>query len=160
MKITDKISVKELYKQYSGDVYRYAYSILKIHDGAQDALQEVFARFMESQNEYKGKCSNKTWLFTITRNYCYDKLKEKNHKNVTLDENLNLFNYPDHDNIISLQDAMKQLTEEQNELIYLRDYEGYSMNEIALLTEQSVDNVKIKLFRAKKKLKELFDEKG
>lgn len=150
------ISPAELYKQYSDDIFRYAFSILRNFEEAKDALQEVFVRYVESKNNYREECNYKTWLFTITRNYSYDKLKQKRKNNIPLEDLPGLsFSNDDLDDLISLREALQQLTEEQNELIYLRDYEGYSYQEIALLTGQSLDNVKIKLFRAKKKLKEL-----
>jgi RNA polymerase sigma-70 factor (ECF subfamily) len=48
-----------------------------------------------------------------------------------------------------------QLNSDENELIYLREYEGYSYKEIAELTEQSLENIKIKIFRVRKKLREI-----
>lgn len=154
------ISAAELYRQYSDDIFRYAFSILRNYEEAKDALQEVFTRYVESEDNFNKDCSHKTWLFTITRNYCYDKKKEKSSANISLDNTLHIIYNSDNDDLISLRDAMNQLSEEHNELIYLRDYEGYSYKEIALLTEQSVENIKIKLFRAKKRLKEILDERG
>ena len=48
---------------------------------------------------------------------------------------------------------MNRLSAEQSELIYLKDYEGYSYKEIAELTGLSFENVKIKLFRARQQLR-------
>ncbi len=48
-----------------------------------------------------------------------------------------------------------QLNSEDNELIYLREYEGYSYKEIAEITEQSLENVKIKIFRTRQKLRKI-----
>ena len=48
-----------------------------------------------------------------------------------------------------------QLSPEDNELIYLREYENYSYKEIAEITEQSLENVKIKIFRARQKLRKI-----
>ena len=56
---------------------------------------------------------------------------------------------------ISLKDALIKLPEEYNELIYLREYEGYSYNEIAGITKLSLENVKIKLFRARQELRKI-----
>lgn len=158
MQNKQNISAAELYKQYSDDIFRYAFSILRNYEAARDALQEVFKRYVESENNYREECNHKTWLFTITRNYSYDKLKEKRNSNIPLEDLSGLsYSHADLDDLISLREALLQLSEEQNELIYLRDYEGYTYQEIAAFTEQSVDNVKIKLFRAKKKLKELLN---
>ena len=61
---------------------------------------------------------------------------------------------------ISLKDALMNLPEEYNELIYLREYEGFSYMEIARITKLSPENVKIKLFRARQELRKILKGKA
>jgi len=152
--LVHELSVAELFNTYSYDVLAYSASLLKNRDDAKDALQEVFIRFMKSRNEFKNNCSVKTWLLIITRNYCYTKLKEKKGAEVTLDESFLLkdsFNIEMH---ISLQEAFSKLTVDEYELIYLKEFAGYSYKEISEILGITIPNAKVKLFRIRKQLKE------
>jgi len=155
----ENIPIADVFKLHAEDIFRYSYSILRSAYEAQDAVQEVFLKYAESKNIFREECSIKTWLFTITRNYCYDITRKKKHSAEKIQEDI-LFSVdnPDYENLISLKEAMKELTSEQNEIIYLRDYEGYTYKEIAEVTGQSLENVKIKLFRAKQSLRKILLE--
>ncbi len=159
MKNQQHILLKELYEEFSGDIYRYAFSLLRDEEEAKDSVHEVFLRYFKNMDSFRGDCSNKTWLFTITRNYCFDRLKNKNFNHHKIDDpDINDTYQPDFEMKISLNDACKKLNEEENELIFLRDYAGYSYKEIAELTGYSRDNIKIKLFRSKQKLLKFLSE--
>ena len=152
----EKIPLQELYERYSKDIFKYSFSILKNEDKAKDAVQDVFVKYAESESSFKRNCSQKTWLLVLTRNYCYNKIKSKNYNNDRLDNYTDSKFYEnDYDSEITIKDALMQLSIEHNELIYLLEYEGYSYKEIAEITKQSLENVKIKIFRARKKLREI-----
>ena len=150
------ISLPELYERYSKDIFRYSFSILKNEDDAKDAVQEVFVKYAENESSFKRNCSYKTWFLVLTRNYCFNKIKSKGFNNSNLEvQTFNITYETDYDTQITIRDALMQLNSEDNELIYLREYESYTYKEIAELTEQSLENVKIKIFRARKKLREI-----
>lgn len=129
---------------------------MKNEDDSKDAVQEVFVKYAENENSFNRNCSYKTWLLVLTRNYCYNKSKSKGFNNASLEEQTFKKTYEaDYDTQITVRDALKQLNSKDNELIYLREYESYSYKEIAEITEQSLENVKIKIFRARKKLREI-----
>ena len=138
------------------EIFKYSYSILKNREEAEDAVQEVFVKYAANEDSFKGDCSYKTWLLIIARNYCFNRIKNKNFNNAEIDdEEFTETTNPDYDMNISLKDALMKLPEEYNELIYLREYEGYSYNEIAGITKLSLENVKIKLFRARQELRKI-----
>ena len=152
----EKIPLPELYEKYSKDIFKYSFSILNDEDDAKDAVQEVFVKYAENENSFKRNCSYKTWLLVLTRNYCFNKTKSKGFNNASLEEQTFIRNYEaSYDTQITIRDALMQLNSEDNELIYLREYESYSYKEIAEITKQSLENVKIKIFRARKKLREI-----
>ena len=149
----------ELFEQYSNDILRYAFSILRNTEDAKDVLQDVFLKYQRSEENFRGECSYKSWLFTITRNACYDRLKARRNK-VEIEElkyepapEVNL------DNLITLNSALARLSAEENEIIYLKDFERYTCREIAGLLGLSITNTKTKLFRAKMKLRKMVREK-
>ena len=129
---------------------------MKNEDEAKDAVQEVFVKYLEAENKFQRKASYKTWLLVLTRNYCYNRVKSKDFNNYNLEEKVFSKIYEvDYETKITIKEALLQLNSDENELIYLREYEGYSYKEIAELTEQSLENIKIKIFRVRKKLREI-----
>ncbi|MCX6168575.1 MAG: sigma-70 family RNA polymerase sigma factor [Ignavibacteriales bacterium] len=150
-------SVTELFNSYSNDVLNYSMSILKDHDEAKDAVQEVFIRYIKNEENFRGDCSYKTWLLTITRNYCLKKLNGRSSKTETLDDNFIEANESSIETKISLNDALDKLTAEEYELIYLRDYECHTYHEMALILGVTVDNIKVKLFRVRKHLRKYLE---
>lgn len=156
----EELTLPKLYERFSSDIFKYSFSILKHYEEAQDAVQEVFVKFAESEHSFKKECSQKTWLLIIARSYCYNKIKSKSFNCERIEDNTFTPSYTiDYETKMTIRDALLQLSEEHNELIYLKDYSGYSYKEISEITKLSVENVKIKLFRARMQLKKyLTDE--
>jgi len=158
---TKNISLEELYITFFDDLFRYSFSLLRNKEDAEDVVQEIFTKHFENPEHYRGDCSIKTWLFTLTRNCCFDKMKKKKifHSETESDIVDNAYNPVFRiEAKMVLQEALKLLTPEQNELLFLKDYAGYSYLEISELTGLSLENVKIKLFRTRKKLKDIINE--
>jgi len=151
--IAEKNNVKELFEQYANDIFHYSMSLLKDPDDAKDAVQEVFVKFINTQRTFKGKCSYKTWLLIITRNYCFNKLNGKANRPIPIDDNLLETYEPKLDEKITIDDAIKKLNREEYELIYLREYACHSYMEMAEILGITVDNVKVKLFRVREQLR-------
>jgi RNA polymerase sigma-70 factor, ECF subfamily len=156
------IPIEDLYKEYSDDIFRYSFSILKKYEEARDIVQEVFLHHFEKEKSFKGDCSYKTWLFIIARNLCYSRLRRKGFNNDSIENYTIKKNYSDiYDINISIRNALKKISVENSELLYLKEYEGYSYLEISKITNLSVENVAIKLYRTKKLLRKyLKDFKG
>ena len=153
---TEYISFTDLFRKYSQDLYRYSLSILKDEDDAKDAVQEAFIHYIEKEKSFRGECSQKSWLLIIARNYCYSKLKRADQSNEIInDETFNECYELHIEEEITLNEALKSLTPLQNELLFLKEYGGYSYNEIAEITNLTLENVKTILFRARQKLKKI-----
>jgi len=150
-------TVSELFNSYSNDVLNYSMSILKDYDEAKDAVQEVFVRYIKNEETFRGDCSYKTWLLTITRNYCLKRLNGRANHAESIDESYSETDEPGIETRISLNDALAGLSAEQYELIYLRDYECHTYQEMAEILGITVDSVKVKLFRVRKHLKKYLE---
>jgi RNA polymerase sigma-70 factor (ECF subfamily) len=59
-------------EQYGQMVRNYAYYLTKKYDVADDIVQEVFMKVLRNIHSFRGECSAKSWLLTITRNAVYD----------------------------------------------------------------------------------------
>ena len=153
-KDTGRIGLSELYTMYKTDMYRYAMSLLKNKQEAEDAVHEVFAKYSQTETSFKGDCSYKTWLMVLTRNYCYNRLSSMSFTNTDIDIIAPYQSVThDFDTILTMKEALSKISPEYNELIYLKEYDGFSYKEIADLTHLSIENVKIKLFRARQELR-------
>lgn len=146
-------AVAEIFETYSGEIFKYSMSLLKNSQDAQDAVQEVFVKFIQNRHSFRGDCSIKTWLLIITRNYCYQQLGGRDKSNQSIDENLLKVYDSNIDIKISLNDALEKIGKEDFEIIYLRAYAGHSYQEIAEILNISIDNVKVKLFRVREQLR-------
>jgi RNA polymerase sigma factor (sigma-70 family) len=144
---------------HSKDLYRYAYSLLKNKEDAEDVVQDVFINCIKKSDSYRGDCSIKTWLLVLTRNKCYNVIKSRKIRQSDSIEDVKLGSDNNYvEDKLNIEDALKTLTSEENEIIFLREYSGFSYKEIAQILNISIDNVKVRLFRAKQKLrKALYD---
>jgi len=143
---------KELFDSYSDDIFNYALSLLKNYDDAKDAVQDVFVKFMSTQESFRGDCSYKTWLLVLTRNYCYQK-NSRIKQSLRLENNSKINYENDLDARITLNDAIARLNKEESEIIYLREFAGHSYKEMAAILDTSIDNIKVKLFRVRRQLR-------
>lgn len=59
--------VEKLYREYSGDVYRYLLYMCRNPHTAEDLCQSTFLKVISGIQGFRGSCSIKTWIFTIAR---------------------------------------------------------------------------------------------
>ena len=139
---------------YSDNLYRFILKNIKDIHTAQDIVQDTFMKFWEKKDTVNtGK--TKSYLFTTAYRTMIDGIR-KNSRNEVVDEfktSKVVFNhYNDLQEI--LHKAIENLPLIQKSVILLRDYEGYSYEEIAGITELTESQVKGYIFRARKFLKE------
>lgn len=139
----------------SDNLYRFALKSLRDEELAKDIVQESFLRLWENREAVlDGK--EKSYLFTIAYRLIIDQARYK--KRYTGDEPLRI--RPDDKSHTysgiaeTVQRYLDQLPEIQRTLILLRDYEGYSYQEIAEMTSLSIAQVKVYIFRARVTLKQ------
>ena len=71
-----------LYKKYHQDVYQFLIYMVQNRQQAEDLVQEVYIRVLKSYENFEGKSSEKTWIFSIAKNVAIDHFrKQKNWKN-------------------------------------------------------------------------------
>jgi RNA polymerase sigma-70 factor, ECF subfamily len=81
----DKDAVlRDLMDQYGNDVWNFAYFLIRRPGAADDISQEVFLTVFDKMHTFRGECSIKSWLLTITRNKSFKYLKNAFISKVTL----------------------------------------------------------------------------
>lgn len=143
--------------------YFSALGFLGSHDAAMDVSQEAFIRAFHNFNKYDEKRNFFTWYYKILRNLCLNFIRDtKNRKEeFFLDsrkyedsQNNPEQNLEEREELEMLHIAINQLETEDREIIILREFEGYSYEEISEMLNLPAGTVMSRLFYARKKLAE------
>jgi RNA polymerase sigma factor (sigma-70 family) len=141
---------------YSDGVYRFILKNIKDRDTAQDIVQESYVRMWERVKEVAYEKA-RAYLFTTAYHTMIDHIR-KNQRISSLDDNFNETHdespgtYNDLKEVIN--EAVAKLPEIQRSVIMLRDYEGYSYEEIGEILQLNESQVKVYIFRARTFLKQ------
>lgn len=141
--------------QYADNVYRFILKNLRHEEDSRDVVQTAFEKLWRNREEVDGTKS-KSYLFTVAYNGMIDHLRKV--KRVQLKEEFKdetrISNKQMNNARAVLQDALARLSETQRSLVMLKDYEGYSYDEIGKIMNLSESQVKVYLHRARLQLKE------
>ncbi|MCI8877085.1 MAG: RNA polymerase sigma factor [Lachnospiraceae bacterium] len=150
--------VQELIGLYQNNIYAAAFSICKNAQDAEDVVQETFIQYHMSKNQFESQQHIRAWLIRVAIN----KAKNVNHtfwrKNkVPLEEYMETlaFETPKSQNLFEM---VMKLPEKYRTAIHLFYYEDYGVKEIAGILRISESNVKTRLSRGRKLLKESLQE--
>lgn len=149
--MTDK-EYKEQIDLHADDVLRYLAKNIKDGEVAKDILQDTFVSLWENKEKVEPS-KIKNWLFTVAHNnmlklFRYNKIRQ----NSFIEENSSESNL---ENTQLIDQLLKQLPDRMRQCLMLKDWQGFSIKEIAGILDISEENVKVNIFRAKIKLKEL-----
>ena len=139
---------------YADNVYRFILKNLRHEEDARDIVQGAFEKMWVTRHTVdNGKC--KSFLFTVAYNQMIDHIRKN--KRVILQEtftdNTKISNHQQHDSKKVLNEALNRLNETQKSLVMLKDYEGYSYEDIGQITGLSESQVKVYLHRARLQLR-------
>ncbi len=135
-------------------LYRFAWKSTGDSEDAKDTVQQAFTVLWEKREEVPAEKA-KSFLFTITYRKCMDvhRVRGRTTDAERLHENA-LSEQPKNNDLKKiLQQALALLDTRSRNLVLLKDYEGYSYEEIAKVTELNTTQVKVYLHRARKQLK-------
>ncbi len=148
-----------LYRRYDRRIYAYCLTVTKDKILANDAYQHTFASMYENRATFRGG-NFEAWLFTIARNFSVRAVK-KSKRRVSIDERDELVGGVEHnkgpDTLMreALVKAIASLPDNLRQPLELRYYGDCSYDEIARQFGFSLSVAKIRVFRAKKALREL-----
>lgn len=151
--------------QHSRKLYMIAFRFLKRQDEAEDAVQEIFMRLW-NKNEELGRYNSLEALATASvRNYCIDILRRK--KLMIIENNEDHNGVPDSglspeealensETSGILNNIIKKLPDLYREIITMKDINGLSYEEIVEITGQNVNTLRVNLSRARKLIRDEF----
>jgi RNA polymerase sigma factor (sigma-70 family) len=154
------LAYNQLVDTYADNVYRFALKHLKNEMDAKDIVQSTYLK-MWDKHESVELAKGKSYLFTTAYHLILDFLKtgKRFQGEEAIIEVQNEDNPSDFDLSETLNWALDKLPEIQKTVVLLRDYEGYSYDEIAEIAGISESQVKVYIFRARKTLKSILIEK-
>lgn len=157
-----------LVDRYSNYVYTLANRVLDNTADAEEAAQDVFVKAFNSLPTYNRQGKFSTWLYTITRNTCIS--RTRSNRQVTIHkEEQQLVNLAGHNNNTTtklehtarktvIAKALQLLPNDEAEIITLFYIHEQSIEEICAILDITNSNAKVKLYRARKRLKEILDK--
>jgi RNA polymerase sigma factor (sigma-70 family) len=152
-----------LVDRYKNMVYTLALKMVTNREVAEEIAQDTFIKIYNSLSKFKGDSKFSTWIYKITYNTCLDSLKKsKREKTTTYIEDFSEHQTKALENILdsideneknkAIQECLNELLPEDAFLLTLYYFEEQSIDEISKVINLSNDNIKVKLFRIRKKL--------
>ncbi len=139
---------------YSDSIYRFVLKNLRDIEKSKDVVQDSYMKLWDKRNGVDFE-KVKSYLFTTAYHTMIDGIRRDKKQSPITDSDFNDFSqtnsYSDHKAIID--EAVSHLSEIQRSVILLRDYEGYSYEEIGEILSLNESQVKVYIFRARKFLK-------
>lgn len=169
----DQVAFTFLLDFYWNEVYGFMLKRTENEHDAEDIVIETFAKAFDKISSYNSEYGFNTWLIAIAKNVHIDMLrKKKSSLFVDIDEenHEHTFNIADdtptaEDDLITKQNlsqllqCIKQLKPAYQEVIQMRYFQEMSYQEMADANDEPLNNIKIKLLRAKKLLADIISNK-
>ena len=159
-----------LVDRYKDLVFTLALRMLKNREEAEEVSQDTFIKVYKSLNKFKGDSKFSTWVYKVAYNTCLDRLKKnkKHFNDIAIDE-FNEHEIKVIDNALTaleqkeynkaIQDCIALLPSEDGFLLTLYYFEDLSLDEISKTVGLTANNVKVKIFRSRKKLATILKER-
>ncbi len=160
----DNSCLEQLYTATSVQIYSFALSMLKNSHDAEDVMHDVYMSIIASASSYKKQGKPMAWVFTITRNLCLMKLRQRSKNADYCTENWEdtfavATGLSPEDTVI-LKACLSLLPEEELRIVILHAVSGFKHREIAKLLNMPLPTVLSKYNRTIKKLKKLLTDGG
>ncbi len=146
---------------FKDKVFRLAKRLLTSTEEAEDATQELYFKLWKNKSQLKNYRSIEAFAMTMTKNYCFDRLKSKQASNLSLVHS----NYQEkgtplqrqielNDSVSIIEKLIEELPKQQKIIIQMRDIEQYEFEEIAEMLNLNPNTVRVSLSRARKTIRE------
>ena len=149
-----EIEYNQCVRDYADNVFRFILKNLRHEEDARDVVQSAFEKMWVNRNSVD-YAKSRSFLFTVAYNQMIDHIRKV--KRVTLKEEFSettgTIDRQYNNARKVLDEALSRLNETHRSLVLLKDYEGYSYEEIAQITGLNASQVKVYLHRARIQLK-------
>jgi RNA polymerase sigma factor (sigma-70 family) len=165
----DLLSFRLLVDKYKTMAYNVAIQVVRNNEDAEEVTQDAFLKAYQSISSFKGESKFSTWFYRVVFNLAVSKTRKKKIETSNIDDvqiaDKDIYEtYETYSKLEQaernqqLKQAIDELKEEESLIITLFYLNENSIEEISEITNFSVSNVKVKLFRARKKLFTILSE--
>jgi RNA polymerase sigma-70 factor (ECF subfamily) len=172
----DQSAFELLLKKFERKVFGLIYQIVRSPSEVEDIAQEVFTKLYFSLPQFRLEASFEAWLYRITINQCYDFLRKRKRDAQVMESDLSeeeaIFfekfgsitqpHYPDISKRLEVREVAEKLLNElppkDRSLLILKEIEGFSIEELTEILKTSASAIKLRLFRARNRLKLVYDK--
>ncbi|MBU3699634.1 MAG: RNA polymerase sigma factor [Candidatus Kapabacteria bacterium] len=149
----------ELYSRLSPNVFAYCMRVLGSRDAAYDIFQEAFMRLYQTSERMAHLDNVRGYTLAICRNLCLNEKKRAGSQNIEFEDTLynpGISRDAERSEMLQLINmAMELLPHDMREVFVLREYDGLSYNEISAILNIKLDTAKVRVFRARQRIKEI-----
>lgn len=146
-----------LLDRYEGKVFRLVYSILKRPATAEEVTQDVFLKIWQVLQDYDGRASLSTWLYTIARNTSLSALRAESYRTTSPieDHEPSSANWSSGLQRLEVSQLVERLPEAQRQVIILFYLQDRSVETVAQMLDLPEGTVKSHLYRARRALADM-----
>lgn len=173
----DKEAFEELVRRHQHRVFAVASGILRKREDVEDVAQQAFVKAYFSLKKFDQRAAFSTWLYKITVNECWDLLRKKKVRPLVYESDLSeeqarqvtaseekVHDGPDISDRLEARQRVDRLLEGMDErdrlMLILKEVEGFSIEEIAEVLDLNANTVKVRLFRARRRIVTRAREQG
>lgn len=165
----DDNGITEIVSAYKDGLILYLNGYVRNIHLAEELAEDTFFRLVVKKPWFSGRCSFKTWLYTIGRNMATDHLRRHRREIGTPVEELENYlaeeadlerSYIREEQKRLLHRAIRRLHSDYRQILYLLYFEGFSNREAGLILHKSDRQVRNLLYRAKQALKSELEKEG
>jgi len=173
----DKEAFEELVRRHQHRVFGVAGGILRRREDVEDIAQQVFVKAYFSLKRFDQRAAFSTWLYKITVNECWDLLRKKKVRPLVYESDLSEEQarqytvsgetgreVPDISDKLADRQRVERLLDDLEDrdrlMLILKEVEGFAVEEIAEVLHLNANTVKVRLFRARRRLVNLARKRG
>src|SRR5215472_4704937 len=165
----DKEAFEELVRRHQHRVFAVAGGIVRRREDVEDVAQQVFVKAYFSLKRFDQRAAFSTWVYKITVNECWDMLRKRKVRPLVYEADLseeqarqvissaeNDKDTPDISERLEARQRVERLLDGLDErdrlMLILKEVEGFSIEEIAEVLDLNANTVKVRLFRARRRV--------
>ena len=162
---------EDLFAEFEKPIYNYVLRMVKNEQLAEDLTQDIFIKVYQKLDSFRGESSLKTWIYRIATNTYLDYFRTAGHKKDKITGSLaesgdDESSFLEAEKVLSIDerlveaemkssffDFVNKLPDDYRAVLILHDFQGLKNREIAEILNVSLETVKIRLHRARKKFR-------
>ena len=169
----EEAAFEELIRRHQQRVFGLVSGILRRRDDVEDVVQQVFLKVFVSLKRFDHRSAFSTWLYKISVNECWDYLRKRKVRPLTYEADLSEDQVSRLDGVVSadrppqnpseraeirdlLEQMLEKIPDDDRQLLMLKEVEGFSVQELAEMLDLNVNTVKVRLFRSRAKLMDVY----